>query len=202
MSEYNVIADIGDTLKKILWENFETDAAIYPQIIESEDQITLVSPDEMDDGNLKKLSLFLYQVIENGHMKNSEMIAVNTAHLQYPPLALDLLFLVTCSTDDRKKDHLLLGKVIQVFHDNAVLKGSVLQGGLAGSGEEFRLVFHTLPFEETINLWQSFRDKSFKLSVCYRVTPVKIDSTRQRGISRVQERFGTFYHTAVPPEGL
>jgi hypothetical protein len=202
VSDYNVIADIGDTLKKLLWENFETDAAIYPIIIESEDQIALVSPDDMDEGTPRKLSLFLYQIIENGHMKNSEMITVNTAHLQYPPVILDLLFLVTCSTDDRKKDHLLLGKVMQVFHDNAVLKGSVLQGTLAGSGEEFRLVFHTLPFEETINLWQSFREKSFKLSVCYRVTPVKIDSTRQREISRVQERYGTYYHTAVPPEGL
>lgn len=199
MSNYDVFADIGETLKKLLWENFEADLAIT-DIIGSEEEITLDSPDEMEEG--KKLSLFLYQLVENGHLKNREMNALNTDRLQYPPLAVDLLFLVTCSTEDRKKDHLLLGKIMQVFNDHAVLKGSELKGGLNGTDQEFRLVFHTLPFEETMNLWQSFREKSFKLSVCYRVTPIEIDSTRQKDIVRVQERYGTYYHTSKPPEGL
>lgn len=199
MSNYDVIADIGETLKKLLWENIEPDPA-FADIIGSEDEITLDSPDEMEEG--KKLSLFLYQVVENGHLKNREMAAVNTSHLQYPPLVLDLLFLLTCSTADRKKDHLLLGKIMQIFNDHAVLKGSGLKGSLNGTDEEFRLVYYTLPFEETMNLWQSFREKSFKLSVCYRVTPVEIDSTRQQEVSRVQERYGTYYHTSTPPEGL
>ena len=185
MSDYNVIADIGETLKKILWENFEADPNLYPLIIDSEEQITLFSPDEMDEGNPKKLSLFLYQVTENGHMKNREMITVNSRTHQYPPLAVDLLFLVTCNTDDRKKDHILMGKVMQVFHDHAVLKGSILRGSLEGKEAEFRLIFNGLPLEETMNLWQSFREKSFKLSVCYRVAPVEIDSTRQKGAERV-----------------
>jgi len=200
MSDYNIIADIGETLKKLLWENFESDPNIFPQIIDSEDHITLVSPDEMDAANPKKLSLFLYQVIENSHMKNQEMMTVNTGLLQYPSLIMDLLFLVTCSTDDRKKDHILMGKVMQIFHDHAVLKGSILQGSLNGTAEEFRIVFFTLPFEETMNLWQSFREKTFKLSVCYRVTPVKIDSTRQKEITRVVEQKGTYHPDSVPPE--
>jgi hypothetical protein len=187
VSDYNVIADIGETLKKILWERFETDPNIYPQIIDSEDHITLFSPDEIDEGNPKKLSLFLYQLTENGYMKNQEMTVVNYGTYRYPPLAVDLLFMVTCNTDDRKKDHILMGKVMQVFHDHAVLKGSILRGNLEGTDEEFRLIFNGLPLEETMNLWRSFQEKSFKLSVCYRVTPVEIDSTREKEVARVSQ---------------
>jgi hypothetical protein len=186
MSDYNVIADIGETLKKILWDSFDKDDNINKEIVVSEEQITLVSPDEMDEE--KKLSLFLYQVSENGHMKNQEMTGMNSGAYRYPPLAVDLLFLVTCNTDDRKKDHILMGKVMQVFHDNAVLKGSILRGSLEGTDEEFRLIFNGLPLEETMNLWQSFREKSFRLSVCYRVTPLEIDSTRKKEVARVIER--------------
>lgn len=188
MSNYNIIADIGETLKKLLWEHFLVDNNIYPQIIDSEDLITLASPEEMDNVTPKKLSLFLYQIVENSFMKNQEMAIVNTDTLQYPPLILDLIIMVTCNTDDRRKDHILLGKVMQVFHDHAVLKGSILQGSLSGSQDEFRIVYYTLPFEETIQIWQSFSETSFKLSVCYRITPIKVDSTRQKEISRVLER--------------
>jgi hypothetical protein len=199
MSEYDVIADIGETLKKLLWEAIEPNPA-FKDIIGSEDEITLDSPNEMEAG--KKLSLFLYQLTENGHMKNREMTAVNNSNngrLQYPPLVVDLLFLVTCSTQNRKNDHLLMGKVMQIFHDHAVLKGSELKGSLDGTAEEFRLVFHTIPFEENFHLWQSFRDTSFKLSVCYRITPVKIDSTRQKQVTRVREMQGTYHPDPVPP---
>ncbi len=198
MSDYSAIADIGETLKKLLWENFAGDLTIT-EIVGSEAQITLLSPDEMDEGS-SKISLFLYQITENSHMKNQEMMAVNNGTLQYPPLTVDFLFLVTCHTDDRSTDHLLMGKIMQIFHDQAVLKGSTLKGNLAGSQEEFRLVFYTLPFEETINLWQSFREKSYRLSVCYRVTPVQIDSTRQKEMARVSDIDGTYHPQPLPPE--
>ncbi len=182
MSNYDVIADIGETLKKLLWENFKQDPAVT-DIIGSEDEISIDSPDEMENG--KRLSLFLYRVVENGHIKNRDMTAVNTNRFQYPPFVVDLLFLVTCCTQNRKDDHLLMGKVMQIFHDHTVLKGSELKGSLNGTGEEFRVQFHTLSFEENMNLWQSFREKSFKLSVCYRVTSIEIDSTRKKETVRI-----------------
>jgi hypothetical protein len=183
MSNYQVIADLEKTLKTLLWENIAADENIFPTVINSDEQITLVSPDEMDEG--KKLSLFLYRVMEDSHMKNQEMINVQPGLLQYPPLVMELLFLVTCNTGNLEQDHMLMGKVLQVFNDHAILKGPVLRGSLEGTDEEFRIVFYALPFEETINLWQSFREKSFMLSFGYRVTPVEIDSTRQKKVERV-----------------
>ena len=200
MSDYIVIADVGDTLKKLLWENIKTDSRIHPDIIDSEDDITLFSPEEMDAGDTKKLSLFLYQITENPYLKNQEMQSTNSAMLKYVPLALDLFYLIAPKTDDRKKDHILLGKVMQTFYDNAIVKGSILQGSLKGTTEELRITLYSLPFEEMIRLWNSFSEKSFRLSVCYQVTPVKIDSARKIEAKRVVEKEADYYQMSVKRE--
>jgi hypothetical protein len=178
MSDYTVVADVGETLKRLLWDHVRMDNRMYPDILTSEDDITLFSPQEMESGNSKKLSLFLYNIAENTYMKNKEVQNADAVKLKYNPLFLDLFYLVTPNTGDRKKDHILLGKVMQVFYDNAIIRGSILQGVLSGTAEELHVTLYSLPFDELIRLWQSFSEESFKLSVSYRITPVHIDSTR------------------------
>lgn len=200
MSHYTIIADVGDTLKKLLWENIKTDPRIHPDIIDSEDDITLFSPEEMDAGNTKKLSLFLYQITENPYLKNQEMQNTDSATLKCVPLALDLFYLITPKTDDRKKDYILLGKVMQTLYDNAIVKGSILQGTLAGTTEQLRVILYSLPFDEMIRLWSSFSEKSFRLSVCYQVTPVTIDSTHEIEAKRVVEKEAGYYQMSIKRE--
>lgn len=198
MSDYAAIADVSDTLKKLLWENMKTDPKIYPDIIGSEDDITLSSPEEMGEGDSKKLSLFLYQITECPHLRNQEMQRVDSTKLKHVPLELVLFYLVTPNTEDIKKDHILIGKVMQTFSDNAVARGSILQGGLAGTKEEIRITIYPLPFEDLFHLWQSFSEKSFKLSVCYQVTPVEIESTREIEAKRSVEK--EIAYSQVPEE--
>ena len=52
---------------------------------------------------------------------------------------------------------------------------------------------HTIPIDELNRLWNSFPEKPLKLSVCYMVTPVKIDSTRQVEARRVIEKETGYY---------
>jgi len=200
MSDYAAIADVSDTLKKLLWENMKTDSKIYPDIIGSEDDITLSSPEEMGEGNNKKLSLFLYQITECPFLRNQEMQRIDTLKLKHVPLELVLFYLVTPNTEDIKKDHILIGKVMQTFSDNAVARGSILQGGLTGTKEEIRITIYPLPFEDLFHLWQSFSEKSFKLSVCYQVTPVEIESTREIEAKRVVEKEAGYYQVSVKRE--
>jgi hypothetical protein len=198
MSDYSVIADVGETLKKLLWENIRNDNKIYPDIIASEDDITLSSPAEQEAGNSKKLSLYLYRVIENQFLKNQEIQNNDPKKIESIPLALDLFYIITPASEDHKKDHILLGKVMQVFFDNAIVRGAILKGdALRGTSEQLRLVLYSLPFEEIIQLWQSFSEKSFQLSVCYQVTPVRIDSTREIEAKRVVEKRGEYYQKSV-----
>jgi len=145
----------------------------------------------------KKLSFFLYQVAENPHLRNNKMQVTDPVKLKHVPLTLDLFYLVTPNTDDSSKDHTLLGKVMQIFYDNAIVKGSILQGSLEGTTEELRVVQYSLPFDELIRLWQSFSERSFKLSVSYQVTPIRIDSTREVEAKRVIEMETSHYQSLV-----
>jgi hypothetical protein len=61
MSEYTAILYVGETLIRLLWDNMK-DKHEVSSIIQSEDQITLSSPEEIGSG--KKLSLFLYRIAE------------------------------------------------------------------------------------------------------------------------------------------
>ena len=197
MSDYSVIADVGKTLTKLLWDNMKTDPQIRPAILTSEDDISLSSPEDIAAGNNKKLSFFLYQVAENPHLRNNKMQVTDPVKLKHVPLTLDLFYLVTPNTDDSSKDHTLLGKVMQIFYDNAIVKGSILQGSLEGTTEELRVVQYSLPFDELIRLWQSFSERSFKLSVSYQVTPIRIDSTREVEAKRVIEMETSHYQSLV-----
>jgi len=197
MSDYPVIADVGNTLKKLLWENIKNDAKVN-KIIEAEANITLESPAEMQTDSNKKLSLYLYRIVENQFLKNQEIPNNDPKKIESNPLAIDLFYLITPATNLREQDHILLGKVMQVFHDHAVVRGLILTGDtLAGSDVQLRLVFYSLPFEEIIQLWQSFSEKSFHLSVCYQVTPIRIDSTREIEAKRVKEKRDEYYQESV-----
>lgn len=183
MSDYNAIADVGNTLRKLLWDRIKEDSQTRSIII-SEAQITLSSPEEIESD--KKLSLFLYRVVENEYLKNEEMPSVNATKLNYPPLPLSLFYLVTAHTGNVENDHILLGKVMQVFYDHAILRGSALQGSLMG--EELRMILHPLSIDDLNKIWNAIaQSKPYKLSLCYEVTPVRIDSLREREVKRVIE---------------
>lgn len=198
MSDYPVIADVGKTLRTLLWDHMQADSHITPDIIGSKNEITLSSPDELEAESARKLSLYLYRIIENPFLKNQELPGNDPQKINGTPLTVDLLYLVTPETGDIEKDQILLGKVMQVFHDFAVVRGSVFEGdALKGTTGQLRLQFYSLPLEEIVNLWQSFSKKSFKLSVCYQVTPVRIDSTLEIEAKRVVEKQGQYYQKSV-----
>jgi len=181
MSDFTVIGDIGETLKKLLDDpNFWTGIIPGPEI-------TLKSPKEIKDdgGSTNKVSIFLYQILENHYLKNEEPQRISDTELKSPPLSLDLLYLVTPYSDDKTQEKIILGKVMQIFHDNAVLTGTVLQGSLAGTDEEIKLLFNPISLDDLTKIWSAFQEVAYRLSVSYMVTPVKIDSTREFGMQRV-----------------
>jgi len=190
MADFTVIGDIGETLKKLLMDDPWTGIIPKPEI-------TFKSPKEIKDdgGSTNKVSLFIYQIVENPHLKNEEPIRVGDSQVQTPPLVLDLFYLVTPYSDDKTQEKYILGKVMQIFYDHAVLSGTVLQGSLAGSDYELRLVAHPLSLDDLTKLWSSFQEVAYRLSVGYLVTPVKIDSYRQLGIQRVVSKEVGHYFT-------
>jgi hypothetical protein len=178
MSNYTAIAGVGDTLVGVLWSEVQRDTdAQLKTLITGEDSISLESPADLDEQNdgTAKLSVYLYRVVENPYNKNDPPVPGNGQALRKPPLALDLYYLITPRLGAARDHHIVLGKVLQVFYDRCELEGSDLAGLLAGADAQLRVVLNPVSLEETTRIWQAM-ELSYRLSICYLVRVVRIDS--------------------------
>jgi hypothetical protein len=185
MSAYTIIGDLGETLKKLLeddpWEGMAD---------ESKPEITLKSPTEVEEEGTSnnKVSLFLYHIQVNPYLRNQEPAVTNDTAFKIPPLVLDLYYMVTPYSDDKTDEKFMLGKVMQIFHDNGSLQGAILQGELSGSDECYRLFLCTITLEDLARVWDAFHDVAYRLSVVYMIPAVSIDSTLTTDVQRVLSR--------------
>lgn len=208
MAADSAIADVGETLIGVLRDEMGD--------LVDQDEIALASPSTIGNGNEARLTLFLYRITENADLKNARREAIDPTstgdppHLQPSPLALDLYYLLTAhpatggsdETERSGEQHLVLGRAMQVLHDNAIFRGSELRGSLASDPEEERseeeLRITVAPtdspaLDDLVNLWGTFPDQSFQPSLSYLVSPVRIDSKREIPIGRVVEKQDRYY---------
>ncbi len=179
MGSFTAIADIGDTLVALLQSNMK-------DVIDSANSIVLGLP----DNETPRISLFLYKVEENASLKNQNMIPIDNESYRHPPLALDLHYILTVysNTSERigtSEEHRILGRAMQVMNDNMIIAGPVLQGGLKGSPDEFRITLNPMSMDEITKVWSTFPKLAYRTSVAYLVTPVLIESLRIDNEKRV-----------------
>jgi hypothetical protein len=176
-----ILRDVSNTLKELIKTKISEVSAV--------DAITFDSPAEIDSPSSAALSVFLYQITENAHLRNTDPEPVNQNRVRYPPVNVDLYYLFTPYAQNRETELIILESLVQTFHDNSVLSGSLLQGGLAGSTDvAIRVTPNGLSLDELNKLWGMFPNKAFKLSLAYLLSPVRIPSEREQAISRVVER--------------
>ena len=177
-----VLRDVSLTLKELL----------FPKIPEFKDDSDLVVFDSPADISTNKnlLSIFLYQIVENSSLRNINPEPIDTNQLRYPPLALDLYYIITAYGTNRETELLIVERLMQILHDESVLKGEMLKGDLAKTGNtEIRIVPNNLTFEEINKLWERFPNKPYKISASYILSPVRIPSGKEpMKITRVIER--------------
>ncbi len=188
MPDFNAIADVGETMISLLREHM---GSLIPP-----DSITLISPGDIEAKDNVRLSLFLYHVNENASLKNQEMRTAGPDRLKYPPMALDLYYMLTAhpapgiqdKTERTREEHSILGRAIQVIASNGILKGSVLRGSLGSNGTALHISSTTMTMDDMSKLWATFNGKPFRPTICYLVTPVMVESTREEEVTRVVER--------------
>ncbi len=176
MSGPSVVSDISTTLLELLKVNMSN--------LVAQDHISLSSPAEIVQDTTPRLGLFLYQLLENNHLKNSPPQSVTANRMQIAALALDAFYLLTAYAQTREIEHQILGRAIQIFNDHRIIRGTFLRGGLAGSDEEVKIVFHMLSIDDTNKLWNMFGNRPYKLSVAYRLSLALIDSSREIAVDR------------------
>jgi hypothetical protein len=174
---------VSASLIRLLREQMTPDPIPQPELI------GLGAPDDKGD---YYLSLFLYNIRESGDNRKTEMISRGTGQIQYPPMSIDLHYMMTVQSPADLQSRALdeqriMGRAMQVLYDNSVLRGSSVVGTLAEKGEEVRIVMDNISANGMIEMW-NFADSPYRLTISYIVGPVFIDSTRVKSTKRVLER--------------
>lgn len=147
--------------------------------------VTTRPPDKARENGdaTNQVNLFLYQTQVNAHWRNRDIpTQVRPGETGRSPLPLNLYYLVTAYGQDNDDiaGHRLLGGVMRVFHDNAVLQSGAIRTALAESDlhnqvERVRITPIPMTLEEISKLWTTFQTQ-YRISTAYEVSIVLIDS--------------------------
>jgi len=177
MSSSAVISEVSVLLKNILEAGLTTPAD--PPTVE------VASP--VDLTNETTLSIWLYQVSPNAHLRNVPNLRIRDELAEsITPLPLDLFYLLTPLQKNELKNQATLGRALQVLYDN-----SVLQLHAGEDVEELHLNICPRSIEELAEVWEALQ-KPYRLSVCIEVRVVRIDSERKLQPGRIRERATDF----------
>lgn len=176
LGDSNIIGDVTDTLVKLL----------------ADLDVSLVSPAELKGAeNYKKINLYLYQVLENAYSKNQPWLTDNSGKKQYPPLSLNLYYLLTPYASDAQSAHEVLSHAMRIFYENSILKGNALDGSLRSIIEQLSLVLCPMKLEELTRIWNALQSP-YRLSVCYEVRIVLIESEIVEDYRRVEKKINIY----------
>lgn len=170
MSDYRAIGGASATLRALLLDRMEENV-----------EVTIARPDTADL-DPPRVNLFLYRIEESGSLKNQDLSGhAPGGALGNPPLALELYFMLTAYSegDDHRADQELLGDAMRALHENAIVPKNLLDPSVEPLFESVRISIQPMSLDDLSKIW-SASTKPFRLSVCYKVTAVLIESRARR----------------------
>ena len=171
------IRDINNEIKNLLRSNI-------PDLTD-ENSVVFDSPGDLENSTTPKVSLFLYLITENSFLRNTDQIPVGTNKMRFPPVSVDLHYLITPYAKDKDTELLILENVIQIINDYPVLNSSTSAN--TPSDPAIRITPRDLSIDDLNKLWSIFPNKTYRISFAYVVTPVIIQSSKTRDVTRVSK---------------
>lgn len=170
MVNFRAIHSVGESLITLLDNSYPSELSeAHPC------QFRLLSSGElagMDDSTC--LSLYLYRVTFNEHLRNASR--VNGFEDRKTPLAVDLHYLMTIWANSALAEHTILAWAMQQMHQNPVLDGSSLSPEPGwGADDVIQLIPAELSNEDIMRIWDAV-DPPYRLSVSYIARVIRIDS--------------------------
>lgn len=169
---YTNLSSASKTLASRIWNAIKEDKQLG-KIIQSEEQISVQASGDAKTKDAH-ISVFLYNVTELTSMRNQPQ--PQSPEQPRTLLYLNLHYLITPLTQNAETDQILLGKIMQLFAETPILRGSDLQGSIKESGDELKVVLDTLSVDDLNKLW-TMLGAPYKLCVSYTVHPVRIESS-------------------------
>ncbi len=168
MLDFTVIAAVSQTLSALLEANL-TQSSTPPL---SGVPIDLRSPRELRAGYAvlpaAAVSVWLYRVVPNSALMTRRPAGFGQMAVPVPALTPDLYYLLTPLSPSPLDQQILLGRMLETFHDHPVLSGDDLRGCLAGTGAQLRSTLEPLSLEELRAVWSAIQEP-FQLSLSYHV---------------------------------
>ena len=190
MANADVISAVSKTLEERLTAGLST-LGVPPPTAQLHDLATAVPTDP------PVVTLFLYQVVEDMTVRNrprtSRVVNGNVVTTR-PPLGLALHYMVSAWGGDRHTEQRMLGRVLQVLYDDAVLDGTELRGVLAGTAAILNVSLQPLTLEDRARVWWAI-GQTYRLSVNYEVRVANLDPETELTTAPVRERH---FEAAVP----
>lgn len=183
--------------------------------------VTALPPDDDRVDDADGVNLFLYRVVEDPFNKNMHWRGdrANTKGVNYPPLTLNLFYLLTSyakqSNGANREDitvHQLLGNAMAILHEHPVLN-DVHDGDfdadldtqfakeLRDSYEKIKVSLLPASVEELSKIWTGL-NKGYRLSVAYEVSltqiaPIEPAATTAAPTGQFSLQMGTFDRPAI-----
>lgn len=182
MSKYTVIADVSSYICNLFRSN------MTPQPILNEDFIGICTPNEKEDFIL---GLYLYDIKESEDVRSINMVNMGINRQKFPPSYLELYYMITAYSNTEIKfryldDQKILGRAIQVLKDNPIIDIEKLTNASNLQISQGKIQIINLNNEEKNKIW-NFSNVPYRLSMCFKVSPIELESTRVREVRRVVE---------------
>jgi hypothetical protein len=142
-------------------------------------KIAVATPDEFEalrDPITPNITIFLYRISVNPHMRNDPSRARADGSVQRAPLPLELSFLITAWAKDTKDELKLVGRVLQVLEAHGELGPADLVGTSWDKDDSVQLVIDSLPLEDHYRIWDA-NEVPYRLSLTYTARVIGLMST-------------------------
>lgn len=172
--KYTAIAQISRQIVTLLKEE------LTPDLLPAGDAVGLCTPTNTGDFSL---GVYLYSVEQSAHARISGRINQDLHTEKYPPLVLDLFYMITpyLKSDVKflaEEEQTLIGKVLQVINDHSVL--------IQTDEESVTLELCNPTLDEREKIWGS-NAQPYRISVFVAARAVIVESARSREVARVRE---------------
>ncbi len=171
--KYTAIAQVSRQIVELLREG------LAPELLR-EDAVGLCAPDNRGDFSL---GVYLYSVEPSEHARISGRTNQTLFTQKYPPLVLDLFYMITpyLKSDVKflfEEEQTLLGRVFQIINDNSVLAQE--------DDEAVTLELCNPTLEQREKIWGS-SSQLYRVSAFVSARAVIVESARSREVARVRE---------------
>jgi hypothetical protein len=179
---YTALRATSQTIAQFLEARLQADPLLSAFFSGGGMVVSLNNPHEMSEKPADGLSVWLYRIIRDDQRLNDPPVRLSASEFQPPPLPLRLHYLITPVThpgsDTPETEQLILGKVMQLLHRSALLRGADLKAEFSGSEVELHVRLEPLGLDEITRIWEALKG-SYQLSVSYEVSIVDIMPDRE-----------------------